>query len=225
MELFDFIFRLGVVFAIYGFIWGIFDLGLRMLTGTRPRSTVEIYLIKAVKYFFLVDVTFLFCFENKDLKMIVLSQVIVAGLVLLTYFMGKLKNSQNKSAIFQVMRGKGLPQMPQAGFNMKAEVVLIVASLAFFAFFWFEPTFAVNGISRWFHESILKIEDTPLIGFIFKVIGFFFLMSLIFKMINAVMFLLSGGKVKPGGRGPNQGIDQENQSNGDDEFVDYEEVD
>ena len=225
VELFDFIFRLGVVFAIYGFIWGIFDLGLRLLAGVRPRKTVEVYLIKTVKYFFLVDVTFLFCFDNEDLKMVVLNQIILAGVVLLTYFMGKLKNSQNKSALFQMMGGKGLRQMPQAGFNMKAEVVLIVASLGAFVFFWFDPAFAVNSISRWFHESILNIEDTPFIGFIFKVIGFFFLVSLIFKMIKTVTFLLNGGKVQGGGRIPNQGHFQENQTADDDEFVDYEEVD
>ena len=63
MNLLDFIFRLGVVFAIYGFLWGIFELGILMLSAGRKRTLSEIYFIKAIKYIFLADVTFLFCFD------------------------------------------------------------------------------------------------------------------------------------------------------------------
>ena len=119
MEIFDFIFRLGVVFAIYGFLWGIFDLAFMLLSAGRPRSVAETYILKAVKYFFLVDVAFLFCFDDKDLKLIVVNQVVIAGIVLLTYFIGKFKKSQNKSALFSLIGGRGLPQMPNSVFNLK----------------------------------------------------------------------------------------------------------
>ncbi|MDG1429066.1 MAG: hypothetical protein P8P87_09305 [Crocinitomicaceae bacterium] len=228
MEIFDFIFRLGVVFAIYGFLWGIFDLALRLLTAGRPRSVAETYILKAVKYFFLVDVAFLFCFDDKDLKLIVVNQVVIAGIVLLTYFIGKFKKSQNKSALFSLIGGRGLPQMPNSVFNLKLEIVLIIASLAIFTLFWFFPSYSTNPISRWFHESILNIEDTPFFGFIFKIIGFFFLISLLVKMMNGITFLLNGGKVNGANSGQNpfnnNRRDNQQQDN-DDDFVDYEEVD
>ncbi len=123
-----------------------------------------------------------------------------------------------------MMGGRGLPQMPNAAFNLKLEVILIVASLAFFVLFWFFPEFATNPISRWFHDSILNIEDTPFFGFIFKVIGFFFLLNLIVKMMNGITFLLSGGKIQ-GGRQVQNPFGKEDQQNNDNEFVDYEEVD
>ena len=216
MNLLDFIFRLGVVFAIYGFLWGIFEIGIRLITSGRQRSLAEVYLFRAVKYFFLVDVTFLFCLESITSDMVVVNQVIFAGLILLTYFIGKLQKNQNRSLLFQ-FAGAGLPKKENS-FNLKSEITIIILSLVVFGLFWFYPTYASNPISLWFHESIIDIEDTPVFGFIFKVIGFFFLLNLIFKMLGAITFVLNGGKF---GGSSNDG----NQNNIDDNhFDDYTEV-
>lgn len=213
----NFIFRLGVVFAIFGFLWGMIDIGLRMLTGNRPRTLVETYFIKAIKYLFLADVTFLFCLGDLDTHMIVVYRVVLAGIVLLTYFIGKLQNSQNRVAIFQMM-GRMTPQGQNPTFNMKAEIGVICGALALFAVLWFFPWLATNGVSRWFHGSILSIENAVFFGFIFKIIGFFFILSMIFKMMGGLTFLLNGGK-KPK---PSNGIDK---GTGNDDFDDFEEVD
>lgn len=215
MNLLDFIFRLGVVFAIYGFLWGIFELGIRIIASGRQRSIPEVYLFRAVKYFFLVDVTFLFCLESISSDMVVLNQVIFAGVILLTYFIGKLQKNQNKSMLFR-FAGAGLPQK-ENNFHLKSEISIIVISLVIFGLFWYYPNYASNPISLWFHESIIDIEDTPVFGFIFKVIGFFFLLNLIFKMLGAITFVLNGGRLG----GNNTG----NQNNSDDNhFDDYTEI-
>lgn len=216
MNLLDFIFRLGVVFAIYGFLWGIFELGILMFSAGRKRALGEIYFIKAVKYVFLADVTFLFCMDSSNSSMFVINQVIFSGIILLTYFIGKLQKSQNRSMFFKIA-GANLPQK-QASFNLRAETIVIVLALGVFIAFWFFPEYASNPISKWFHDSIINIEDTPVFGFIFKVIGFFFLLSLIFKMVNTFTFLLSGGKV---GNQPPNNNDTNNNS---DKFDDYEEL-
>jgi hypothetical protein len=224
VELLNYIFRLGVVFAIFGFLWGMFDLGIRMLRAGNERSTLEIYAIKGVKYFFLVDVTFLFCIQDQQTNLVVLHQAILVGLVLLVYFVGKLQNSENKMRMFRVA-GQGLPQMPIANFNKRAEIIVIGIALVAFVGFWFSPSLASNGISRWLHDSVMNIEGTPLIGFIFKVIGFFFLLSIFSRMFNAINFLLNGGKTPPKNRNNN---DPNSSSIGNDdsgEFTDYEEVD
>ncbi len=214
MNLLDFIFRLGVVFAIYGFIWGIFEIGIRLLSAGRKRSLGEVYFIKAIKYIFLADVTFLFCFDGSNSSMYIVNQVIFAGLILLTYFIGKLQQNQNRTVLFK-LAGSGLPNM-QPTFNLRAEMFVIILALLVFASFWFFPEYASNPISKWFHDSILNIEDTPIFGFIFKVIGFFFLLSLIFKMVNAFTFLLSGGKIGNTSR--------RKKEDRDDHFDDFEEL-
>jgi hypothetical protein len=192
MELLSFMFRLGVLFAIYGFIWGLIEIAIALLSAGRKRSLMEVYTIKALKYFFLVDVAFLFCLENTETNLIVMNQIIMAGLLLLTYFIGKLQNNQNRQQMFKMMSVSNGMSHIQSQFDIRAEIVVILLSVLVFIGFWFFPDLAANPVSIWFHESIVDIEDTPIFGFIFQVVGFFFLLSLIFKMSGAFGYLLSG---------------------------------
>lgn len=213
MELLNFIFRLGVVFAIFGFIWGLINLGIRLLTIGRQRQVTEIYILKAIQYLLLVDVTFLICYNNEITGLDYNSQLVFGSVILLMYFIGKLQSRQNKQMMFKIYTN-GMMQS-DFGFNLKAEIAVILLAISTFVLFWFKPEFAVNPISGWFRDSILNIEDTPIFGFIFKVIGFFFLLNILLKVVNSVMMLLSG-------RAFNQPTD--NQQNDDNRFDDFEEI-
>lgn len=213
MELLNFIFRLGVVFAIFGFIWGLINLGIRLLTIGRQRQTTEIYLLKALQYLLLVDVTFLVCY-NQDIKGLdVTSQLVFGSVVLLLYFVGKLQSRQNRQMLIKIY-GNGMMQN-DVGFNLRAEIGVIALSLAVFVMFWFKPEFAENAISVWFRDSILNIEDTPIFGFIFKVIGFFFLINILMKVVNSIMMLLSGRAFER---------PEKNNPKDDNHFDDFEEI-
>ncbi len=192
MELLDFIFRLGVLFAIYGFIWGLIEIAFVLLSAGRKRNLVEVYTIRALKYFFLVDVTFLFCVDSADSMNVINNQLILSGLLLLTYFIGKLQNNQNKQMVFRMVTMSNGMSSTNQQFNIKAEFSIILLSLAVFTGFWFYPELASNPASVWFHESILNIEDTPIFGFIFQIIGFFVILSLIFKMSSSLGYIISG---------------------------------
>lgn len=219
MELLDFVFRLGVLFAIYGFLWGLLEIGYWMLTSGRSRSLAQAYLIKSIKYFFLADVTFLFCMNGKLEGIVEINQVLLAGLILLTYFLGKLQQNQNRQTFFKIA-ARGLPGRNLIVFNLRLEIAVISIALGIFGLFWFYPQLSQNPISIWFYDSIVNIEDTPVFGFIFKVIGFFFLLNLIFKMLNTINFLLGGGK-----KAADKGIHgNQSSSRNDDHFDDYEEV-
>ncbi len=189
-----------------------------MLTANRSSQIGMIYLTKSIKYFFLVDVLFLFCIHDHHYTTIYLThRIIIAGIILLTYFLGKLQQSQNRSVLFQVFRS-GMPQTPLKvpPFNLRAEILLITSSLLIFFLFWMYPAYANNAISNWFLDSILNIEDTPVFGFVFKVIGFFFLINLFVKMTHAFSYLLGGGI------GNTSGGSRENHSNA--EYTDYEDI-
>lgn len=216
VSLLDFMFELGVLFAIYGFLWGIFELLFRIMTSGTQRSVGQVYILKGIKYLLLVDVTFLFCVDDSNAKLVVMERIVVAGLILLTYFVGKLQNSQNRMMFMQFM-SRGVPKMQAPLFNIKAEVAVISLAMICFGLFWVYPQFALNPVSEWFRTSIVDIEDTPVFGFIFKVVGFFFLLSLLFRMGGAITFLLNGGNTS--GQQPNN-----NKAEGDD-FSDYEELD
>jgi hypothetical protein len=225
VDLLNFIFRLGVVFAIYGFLWGLIDFGIRLLTARRQRATGEIYLLKGVKYVILSAVTFLFCVDvNNDIEMKDTSQIVLAGIILLTYFMGKFQTSQNKNQMFKVM-GNVMPNPLKTQFNSKAEILVISLALVAFAGFFFYPQIADNSLSEWFVQSIQSIEKAAIIGFIFQIIGFFFLLSMISKMVKGVTFIMNGGKPPKGPQNPfDQDQNQNQNQNNDTGFDDYTEI-
>jgi len=218
LDLINLIFRLGVLFAIYGFLWFFIELGLKLLIGGRKRTLGEIYLIKTVKYLFLVNVTFLFCLVQMEEPVFHVNYMNLAPsfIVLMVYFLGKL---QQKEQRIQMMTNftQGLQEAP---FNRQWELVLIVLSGLAFAGLVFYPQFSENAISTWFQKSILDIENTVLIGFVFKIIGFFFLIGMFFKMLNALNYIISGKplvNVKTGFG--------TKQRKSDDSFDDFEEID
>ena len=217
MELLNYIFQLGVLFAIFGFIWGVFDFGLRLLTQARPRRMAEDYFLKLLKYLFLSDVTFLFSYEKAN-QTAFSYNVLIAGLILLTYFIGKLQRQQNQLAFIKIMN-QGQLNTPHS-FNLRNEIIMIILACGLFTFFLFYPQTSSNPISLWLHDAIQNIEDTPIFGLFFKVIGFFFLISLIFKFLNFAFVLLTGNPlVQTRGFQSNQRQDQENN-----DFDDFEEL-
>ena len=217
VELLDFIFRLGVIFAIYGFLRGIFELVFKIVSGTRQRSQMESYMIRGIKYILLALVTFVFCYQ-KDVNdsMNSTTQLILGGIVLLTYFIGKLQNQQNKNQMQRVM---GM-MMPNQGishaFNNKAEILIIAIAMGVFGMLILFTNYAYNDISKWFVASILDIENTAIIGFIFKVIGFFFLLNLLSKFMQGISFILGRNQL-------NKNTNNRN-SQSDDQFDDYKEI-
>jgi hypothetical protein len=216
LEILNIIFRLGVVFAIFGFIWGFFQLIYMLLRGRNTQNIGEAYLVKAIKYFFLVDVTFLFTMDSNEINV---NQLIITCLVLVAYFVGKLQNQQKKMMMFQMV-SNGMRQDLNK-FNLKAEIGVIVFAVLFFVGFIFFPEYAKNPLSIWFHQNILDIEKAAILGFIFKVIGFFFLVNIIMKMINAFTLLLSGAPIVQSSASTT--FQNENPKK-EDEFDDYEEL-
>ncbi len=227
MDLLNYIFRLGVVFAIFNFIWFLLEMGYHLLRGSAKRTVTEVYTIKMIKYFFLVEVVFLFCldpgFYTYDLR-----QLILCALILTMYLIGKMQKQQTRQVIFQ-MQVNRQPRMLQHVFNFRAEVAMIVVALSFFALLSFFPQLARNPVSIWFHDSIHSIQNTPVFGFIFNIVGFFFLLSIIFKLVNGLAYLITGNPVFRTQSGfsrtrGQQDQGEESSEGDDDDFDDYEEV-
>ena len=205
MEILELTFQLGVFFAIYGFIWFFVDLGFMLLNGGKPRSLVETYFFKGIQYVFLVNVIFLFSIDMNS-GSIALANLYPIIFILALYFIGKFQKSQNNVLMLSRM---GLTTSTSK-FNSKYEIIIIILSLLVFIGFIFRPDIANNVVAFWFKESILDIESTAIIGFIFKVIGFFFLMSILFKTVNSFQYI-------------SESLFTKNQRK-DSDFDDYEEI-
>lgn len=183
-------FRLGVVFAIFAFIWGVFQLLIGLIRGSRKKTLFEEYLLKFAQYFFLVDVTFLFCMKKVEEGSVLPVELTFGAFILLLYFLGKFQRKQQRIDFMKIAGNK----MPAIGtlFNQKAEIAAIIFALTVFVAFVIFPNYAVNPISNWFYTNITEIEQTFFFGFIFKVIGFFVLVGILLKLVNGISFLLSG---------------------------------
>lgn len=218
LELINLIFRLGVLFAIYGFLWFFIDMGLKILLGSRKCSLGEVYVIKTIKYLFLVNVTFLFCLQqlNEPEYHVNYMHVAPSFVVLMVYFLGKLQQNEQRIQLMSSFT-RGMKDVP---FNRRWEISLIVLSALTFVGLVSYPQFSENAIAKWFQRSIIDIEETVIIGFIFKIIGFFFLIGLFFKMLNALNFIVSGKPMV----NVRTGFGSKKASN-EDSFDDYEEID
>lgn len=175
---------------------------------------MEEYSLKFVQYFFLVDVTFLFCVKKEGGELLPY-ELVFTGFILILYFVGKFQNKQQRLSFFKIS-GTRIPDVKPV-FHLGAEISAIVFAVLLFAFFVFMPVYANNPVSNWFYQSILDIEDTFFFGFIFKVIGFFVLVGIIMKLVNGITFLLSGKPIAPV-----RGFDSDKKDK--DDFDDYEEI-
>jgi hypothetical protein len=186
-----------------------------MLVGGRTRTIVEVYLIKSIKYLFLVNVTFLFCLDINQ-QDVTLKNLLPSAIILLMYFIGKFQQKQKQIRLMGSFGNESFNEV----FNIRAEIVLITAAIVLFISFIYFPQYASNGVANWFRESIIDLETTVLIGFIFKVIGFFFLVGMIIKMVNAVIYILSGQPFIDIQTSINSGKEKRKS----DDFDDFEEV-
>ncbi|HLP55650.1 MAG TPA: hypothetical protein VK151_11500 [Fluviicola sp.] len=214
MEFISLVFRLGVVLAIFSFIWGLLRLGLTILRGGAPLSYPVGLSLKMVQYFLIADITILFCETKSDSLQL---DLVLSGLILLMYFIGKVQNMKTKLQ-FITIQTRGLNEVHKP--NMNLEFGVIALSMALFVFLAIKQEYAVNPASTWFYKTITDIEKTPIFGFIFQVIGFFFTINMLLKMFGAVTLLLSG-------KAFNKPNDKNRNDNGDDNpyhFDDYEEI-
>ncbi|MCC5923052.1 MAG: hypothetical protein JJT77_04625 [Crocinitomicaceae bacterium] len=193
MELFSFIFRLGVLFAIFGFIWWIIQLGYAILRGGARKSVTEFYVIRFIRYVLLVDVTVMFCLDANQTNLS-MQETVIAGLILLTYFIGRLQNAQLRTKMFNFQISGNMEVMNRFKpiFDFRSEAMVIGFSILTFIFLIIYPEYASNAISLWFYNSIIDIENTAIFGFIFKVVGFFFVLAIFMKFASGITALLSG---------------------------------
>lgn len=220
VEFMNLLFRIGVTIAIFGFIWGCINFGLSLLRAGRKKTAFEHYAVKIMQYYFLVDVVFLICIHQDD-SLSVSYKIVNSSLILLIYFVGKLQKHQMKQSLFNIqIQGAPAFKNPFASpFNLPSEIAAIVLGIVAFAFFYFEPKYAYNPIGNWFYDSIKSIETTPIFGFVFKVIGFFVLINICFKLLKGLVFILSGGKLSTR-TAPDSNDSQDDETH----FDDFEEV-
>lgn len=209
MILLTLIFKLGVRFAIFNFIWFFLELIHKMLTGMRPPYLAENYILKALKYVLLVSITFAYCLDfapGEPTYVLDWQKLLPGGLILMLYLLGKFQKQQEQ---IQFLAGFQMP-IQQKPYAKNLEIALLILSALTFTGLYFYPSLTEIGILNWFESNIRSLEKAFLLGFIFQVLGFFFVMSIFFRLLRIF-------RPKP----PQSDLDIPQEE---DQFTDYEEV-
>jgi hypothetical protein len=229
MEILKFIFVLGINFSIFGFIWGVMMLVVRMFrTPGKPVNQALDYTLRIVKYFLLVSVTanYIAKFQTNGPEANVgLTHMIVGTLVMALYLLGKL---QNRAVLSQLAQHPLFSKFANS-IDPKIERFLLLGSVAYFVACLLYPQMVDNGLVNWFTDSIQNIYDTPIIGWVFMVIAFFFLINIIMRAANVIGRLLNGesltnpGSIKTEFKYRERGFPSDDEPK-DDGFADYEDI-
>ena len=223
MKLLTLIFSLGVLFAAFNFIWFFIEFFLKSVRGLRPATLFETYLVKAIKYFFLANVTFGFCIDISPIDpsyILDWQRLMAGGVILLTYLLGKFQKQQER---LQFFGGFNMPKVNQV-YSFPLEISLLVLVTLEYIGFYFFPYLSENLLAKWFEGSIKSLENAFLLGFIFKIIGFFFLIGMFIKLLNTINVVLSGKPLFVTMSSFTQGQGQQPTANSDEQFTDYEVV-
>jgi len=236
MEVLQFIFLLGINIVIFEFIWGILNIFASIVLGSIKVKYPQIdYVLRIIKYFLLVAVTAKFVFltsENEALIHSEKAKIAISSIVLGLYLIGKLQKRE-MFAQFSMINNQTLKGFVTY-FDPKIERILVIGSMLLFIGFLIYPQFIDRPVINWFTNSIIDLSSAFFFGFIFKVIAFFFIISIFNRGANIIGLLIQGksiNKVKP--KSPfdsftNQFKQNQNQNNepltDDEGFTDYEEI-
>ena len=190
MEILSYIFFLGIIYIVFSIIWFFIALMPKYAFGNKEnniQNTILNYTIKAAQFYFLASLTAIKALEfilkeNIDPKQGPL-YIIIGGIVLYLYLAGKLERSK---MMFQFRSNLGGENSQNTS---KYEPHLVGLTLIFYTISFNYPLLIENPINQWFLESINDFYNTVIIGWIIGIIGFFFLINMIFKGINATGFL------------------------------------
>ena len=191
MEILSYIFFLGIIYIVFSMIWFFIALLPKYVLENKDnnvQNTVLNYIIKAAQFYFLASLTAIaiktpeFTGGNIDSKQAPL-YIVIGGIVLYLYLAGKLERSK---MMFQLRSNLGNSGAQNKG---KYEPHLVGLTLILYAVSFSYPPLIDNAINKWFLESINDFYNTAIIGWIIGVIGFFFLISMLLKGINATGFL------------------------------------
>lgn len=190
MEILKFIFLLGINFSIFGFIWGLIMIVLRVIRPQAQQAQAEVYVLRIVKYFLLVSVTANYILTYQaDGGGSQVTQIVVGTITLALYLLGKL---QNRSMISQVAKSAMFGRFYAPPLDIKVERFLLLGSVVYFVACLLLPWMVDNGLIVSFTDAVISIYEAAIIGWIFRIIAFFFLITIILRAANVIGRLLNG---------------------------------
>ena len=99
--------------------------------------------------------------------------------------------------------------VPSRPYSLRLEITLLFIAALVFIILFFNPSLSENLLVNWFEKNIRSLEKAFLLGFIFQVLGFFFVVGVFMRLLQAFR------PKPPKSNGPNQDPDS---------YTEYEDV-
>jgi hypothetical protein len=181
-----YLFQLCLVIVTFGFLWGIIKFIYTLFKRTSARSIAESYSLILISYILLIDV--LIIIWSKVPMEYKTASLVLSGSFLVVYFLSQLQGRRFSNFGIQ-MSFNGVNPLKQ-NYHFPSEIIIFLGTFTFFIFLSYNAQYASNPISSWFYTSILGIDNAPIIGWIFKLIGAFMLIFMIGGLPNLFRSLL-----------------------------------
>jgi len=204
MNALSLIFQLGVLFSAFAFIWFWLQLLLMIILPENIRTQFR-YFLQLLQSLFLGVLVLKFV-ANVEGSLTVNSMLILS---LITYFLYLLRNIRSEQNAVQVQLYTNLYK--KVKMKNEWELAVAIISISITIFWVFFPVALDSVVTQWFYEQTQYLIDIPIIGWIFKFAGFFFLLATLVRFLAAITWMLRGPKSKAPKRDA-------------DEFDDFEEI-
>lgn len=226
MNTLEFIFYLGIILIVFRFIWWCFSLLLFFIRGGNQKSKFEEYTLKLIAYFITVSISARYIneFSVNGSQYSFYLYSLLTGFILLMYFVRKLQKRQMMAQLSKSFQGMMRATSPNI--DPKLEWVVISISMGYFITCLIWPPITDNVVNNWLQSTIRDFYHAPIIGWIVKLMGIFFLLNIIFRGINAITSIIRGKEPQSDFETfSNFNFESHHQRRNDEEFDDYEEVD
>lgn len=192
MDYFKYIYYLGIVYVVFSLIWFFIAQGLKLiLRSGREEQPWEGYVLKSIQYYFIASLTLLKASEYLQQKPELYQNpallYILGGIVLYLYLYGKYERTKQFSglkATFSMMRN-GKVSTISTEEKTKYEPHIIGVIILFYLISVQFPVLVDHKLNFWFLNNINDFYNTFLIKWILGIIGFFFMISMVFKGLSA----------------------------------------
>ena len=204
MKALSLIFQLGVLFSAFAFIWFWLQLLLMIILPENIRTQFR-YFLQLLQSLFLG--VLVLKFVAKEEGNLTVNSMLVLSLI--TYFLYLLRNLRSEQNAMQVQLYTNLYKKVKMKNEWELAVALISISITILWVFF--PVALDSVVTQWFYEQTHDLIQIPIIGWIFKLAGFFFLLATLIRFLAAITWMLRGPKSKPTKRDA-------------DDFDDFEEI-
>ena len=108
---------------------------------------------------------------------------------LITYFLYLIRNIKSNTSLLQVKVYSNVYEKLKVKNQWEWTVALISLTITSVGIFY--PDAFESQTTLWFYRQTQSLMKTPILGWIFKIFGFFFVLGTLFRFLGALIWLVS----------------------------------